>query len=56
MENVKVIELTDEEIWLRAYCASISNSKTDRAAWLSEADGCLSDFKERFRMEKENGK
>lgn len=55
METVKVIELTDEEIWLRAYCAAMINHDALPSQWNSDADKCLSDFKERFKGE-ENGK
>ena len=47
-ENKQPI-LTDEEVWLRAYCASMSNND-DSAEWYSDANECLEDFKYRFRQ------
>ena len=50
MENVRVIELTDEEVWLRIYCAAM-------ACPLAEinptdcADVGLDRFHDRFRQE-----
>ena len=52
METVKVIELTDEEIWLRAYCAAMTNNSVEPVNWVHEADICLSDFKKRFKGKK----
>lgn len=53
METVRVIELTDEEIWLRAYCAAISNSKFSpygQNDWKCSAEKCLNEFNERFNL------
>ena len=46
---VEKAKLTDEEVWLRAYCASMSNND-DSAEWYSDANECLEDFKYRFRQ------
>ena len=45
-ENKQPI-LTDEEVWLRGYCASMSNN-SDSSKWYSDANECLEDFKYRF--------
>lgn len=52
MEN----KLTDEEVWLRAYCASISNSTPSltQYAWQKDADACLDDFRKKFRSVADN--
>jgi hypothetical protein len=55
VETVKVIELTDEEIWLRAYCASVGNRNHAISEWDRAANKCLFDFKKRFKGE-ENDK
>lgn len=47
--NTEANKLTDEEVWLRAYCASMSNND-DSAEWYSDANECLEDFKYRFRQ------
>jgi len=50
-ENKQSI-LTDEEVWLRAYCASISNSNESVTPhiWQKDADKCLNDFNKKFRF------
>lgn len=45
--------LTDEEVWLRAYCAAISNGKNDRSMCLNISNVCLNDFKNIFRKNNE---
>lgn len=49
---VEKAELTDEEVWLRAYCASISNSNESVTPhiWQKDADKCLNDFNKKFRF------
>ena len=49
---VEKAELTDEEVWLRAYCASMSNSTPEITddIWCSDADKCLEDFNKKFRF------
>lgn len=46
-EENKQPTLTDEEVWLRAYCASIMNN--DIYDWSDNADFALREFKERFK-------
>ena len=41
-------KLTDEEVWLRAYCAAMQSIK-DKYYWYREANFALKDFKERFK-------
>ena len=47
-QNTEQPILTDEEVWLRGYCASMSNN-SDSAEWYADANECLEDFKYRFR-------
>lgn len=44
--------ISDEEVWLRVYCASISRDTTDDAASYARytADIGLKDFKNKFRV------
>ena len=44
---VEKAELTDEEVWLRAYCAAITNNNIHD--WSETSDIALEEFKERFR-------
>ena len=44
---VEKAELTDEEVWLRAYCAAIANPNSYDLS--EEADFALREFRERFR-------
>ena len=47
---VEKAELTDEEVWLSAYCAAISTGGYDNYdAYRIIAQQTLKDFKERFR-------
>ena len=47
---VNKAELTDEEVWLRAYCASMSNSIVNgREIWNRDANMCLQDFNKKFK-------
>jgi len=42
--------LSNEEIWLKAWCAVVkSDSCTSKDASISWADGCLDEFKKRFK-------
>lgn len=52
MEN----KLTDEEVWLRAYCASMSNSNPQITpdVWGYDAEKCLFDFRQKFRAGENN--
>ena len=45
-------KITDEEVWLRAYCASIANPNESVTPhiWPKDADKCLADFKFKFRQ------
>ena len=44
-------KLTDEEVWLRAYCASVSNSRVGSSmVWEEDANKCLEDFNKKFRQ------
>ena len=52
LENKQPI-LTDEEVWLRAYCAAISNGKDDRNMCLNISNVCLNDFRKIFRNNNE---
>ena len=49
-EPVKVIELTDEEIWLRVYCAAMSCPLPEINP-VDCADAALDRFHARFRQE-----
>ena len=50
MENVRDIELTDEEIWLRIYCAAVSNNRILYEPF-DYADEGLKLFKTKFNKE-----
>lgn len=46
---VNKAELTDEEVWLRAYCACLSNSQTIKTC-VGDAEICLEEFNKKFRF------
>ena len=46
-EENKQQKLTDEEVWLRAYCAAITNNNIHD--WSETSDIALEEFKERFK-------
>lgn len=47
-------KLTDEEVWLRAYCASISAGKFNIEKCLDVADSAVYLFRSRFRSGENN--
>lgn len=42
-------KLTDEEVWLRAYCAAVSTN-TERSSRVKTANACLNDFNKKFKQ------
>ena len=45
------IKLTDEEVWLRAYCAAMSSNNDCIGNWTDVAGKCLKEFRKKFRSE-----
>lgn len=48
-EENKQTKLTDEEVWLRAYCAAISSGDFSQLSCNNVAGQALRDFKSRFK-------
>ena len=46
--------LSDEEVWLRAYCAAASNAVSFSSSCPKVADCMLAEFRKRFRKSKGN--
>jgi hypothetical protein len=44
--------ISDEEVWLRAWCATIIDEQVLVKGASEAADACLEEFKKRFRVEK----
>lgn len=42
-------ELTDEEVWLRAYCAAMLFNNNNAQSSAADADNALCFFRERFK-------